>query len=176
LLRVVYCTVTVDNPSDAAIDAAIVCDIHYPAFVWPSVYKVPDLGQRNKPMAHVQGDGAVISKTIGREDEVRVFGADMEPAATGLNDLGLSQTYSLSVPARSRRTVALRMAVENGGSESALRGFDDASNVRAALDATKAAYDRLHHDGFLRTPDGSINRAFDWAKINTLRVQLHYPS
>jgi hypothetical protein len=176
LLRVVYSTVTVDNPSDVAIEAAVVCDIHYPAFVWPSVYKVPDLAQRNKRMTHVQRDGAVISKTIGREDEVRVFGADIAPAATGLNDLGLSQTYSLAVPARSRRTIAMRMAIDNGGTETALRGFDDASDVHAALDATKAAYDRLHRNGFVRTPDGSINRAFDWAKINTLRVQLHYPS
>ena len=175
-LRIVYCIVTVNNASDETKEAAAVCDIHYPAFVWPSVYKVPDLQQRNKRMTHTRRDGAVITATVGREDEVRVFGADVKPAATGLTDLGLTQTYSLSVPPRGRRSMALRMAIDGGGPIAALRSFDEASSAPAALDATKSAYERIEQTGYVRTPDGAINRAFDWAKINTIRVQLRYPS
>lgn len=176
MLQIAYLTVTLENPTAAPIDAAIMCDVHYPAFVWPGVYKVPDIGQRNKRVEHVERDGAVISSTIGRDHEVRVFGADVPPASTHLNDRGLNQAYSVRVPARSTRTVALRMAISNLGQQSALRTFDDAPSAADSLAETEASYERVHRTGFVRTPDAAINRAIDWAKVNTIRVQQRYPS
>ena len=176
MLQIAYMTVTMENPTGAAIDAAIMCDVHYPAFVWPGVYKVPDIGQRNKRVENAERDGAVISSTIGRENEVRVFGANVLTASTHLNDRGLNQAYSVKVPARETRTVAMRMAISNLGREAALKIFDDAPSAADTLAETEASYERVHRTGYIRTPDAAINRAIDWAKINTIRVQQRYPS
>src|SRR5450755_2809528 len=140
MLQIAYMTVTLENLTAAPIDAAIICDVHYPAFVWPGVYKVPDITQRNKRVENVERGGAVISSTSGRETEVRVFGADVEPVSTNLNDRGLNQAYSVTVPARATSTIAMRMAISNVGAEAGLRLFDDAPSAAAALVETEASY------------------------------------
>jgi glycogen debranching enzyme len=176
MLQIAYMTISMENPTTAPIDAAIICDVHYPAFVWPGVYKVPDITQRNKRVENVERNGAVVSSTAGRETEVRVFGADVAPVSTNLNDRGLNQAYSATVPARSTRTIAMRMAISNVGAEAALRLFEDAPSAAAALVETEASYERVHRTGYVRTPDAAINRAIDWAKINSIRVQQRYPA
>jgi glycogen debranching enzyme len=176
MLQIAYMTVSLENPTSAAVDAAIICDVHYPAFVWPGVYKVPDIGQRNKRVEHTERDGAVISSTVGRETEVRVFGADVQPVSTHLSDRGLNQAFAVKVPPRESRTVAIRMAISNLGREAALHLFDDAPPAATALGEAEASYERVHRTGYIRTPDAAINRAIDWAKINTIRVQQRYPA
>jgi glycogen debranching enzyme len=175
-LQIAYVVVSSDNETDAPVALTVNCDIHFPAFVWPGMYKVPDVAQRNKRVVHIEHDGLIASSTVGREGEVRVFGADIEPASTSLSDRGLSRTYVVDVPPHSTRSIALKMAVSERGADEAMRTYRSAPSAFEAVAETEAAYEREQQNGVVRTPAAALNRAFDWAKINTVRVQHRYPA
>jgi glycogen debranching enzyme len=175
-LQIVHVLVDLENDSDENVEAAIACEVHYPAFVWPGIYKVPDMAQRNKRFDQQPLDSLIVSKTIGRESEVRVFGADLEHSTTQFTDRGFSRTYSVTVPARAEWMAALNMAVSNRGEEAALATYRNAPAATDALVQTENYYRGVHQSGYVRTPDAVVNRAFDWAKINTVRVQHRFPA
>jgi glycogen debranching enzyme len=176
LLRIVHVIVMLENASDQPIQAAIACEIHYPAFVWPGVYKVPDMVQRNKRMEHREDGSLIISHTIGRETEARVFGADVEPSISQYTDRGFSRTYAVTVPPGAGWMASMNLAVSNQGENAALETYLRAPSAAEALAHTEAFYEGVFRCGYVRTPEPIVNRAFDWAKINTVRVQHRYPA
>jgi glycogen debranching enzyme len=176
LHQVFHLVLSFDNPTDAPVRATVACDVHFPAFVWPGMYKVPDTTQRNKRVTHREVDSVIVSSTVGQESEVRVFGADGDIAATTLTDRGLSRAFHVDVAAASSRDVNVMMAFSHRGADDALATFRNAPSAAQALAQTEAAYERVYRNGFVRTPEAAINRAFDWAKINTVRVQHRFPS
>ena len=157
-LQAVYMIVELDNPTDEQHIAAVMCDVHYPAFVWPGTYKVPDQAQRTKRVSHKELNGYIISSTVGKEREVRVFGSDAEPASTYVSDRGFSRTYSVAVPPRSSARACFAMGISHAGEELALDGVPQltqratsARRQRSIL--RRAAADRLSaHAG---SPDQS---------------------
>ncbi len=175
-LQVVYVVVSFENPTNETYEAAVMCDIHYPAFVWPGTYKVPDQAQRNKRVSHRELDGLIVTATMGRPDEVRVFGGSIEPTSTYVSDRGFSRTYSVAVQPGAVTAVAFTMAVSGKGEAAALALHRETPSAGDALAEAQAYYERLRRTGYIRTPDALINRAIDWAKINTVRVQHRYPA
>src|ERR1700736_873668 len=175
-LQVGYIEVTFENPTGEQVNAAVMCDVHYPAFVWPGTYKVPDQDQRNKRVSHKELDDMIMSETVGRPNEVRIFTSSGEPTSTYVTDRGFSRTFALSVPARSTAAIAFRMAISHKGEAAALATHREAPAAEDALVDTQEYYERLRRTGFIRTPDPLINRGIDWAKINTVRVQHRYPA
>lgn len=165
-----------ENPTAQPTEAAVMCDVHYPAFVWPGTYKVPDHGQRNKRVAHREEDGLIITATVERPSEVRVFGSDAEVVSTYVSDRGFSRAYSVNVPAQATATISFALAISDQGEAAALRTYEEAPKANVALEETNDFYERLLRTGYLRTPDPLINRAIDWAKINTVRVQHRFPA
>ena len=175
-LRMVYMVVVIENGGSTPASAAVMCDVHYPAFVWAGTYKVPDQGQRNKRVSHKEEDGLIISATIGRPDEVRVFAGDAETTSTYVSDRGFSRTYAAPVAPGEQRTVSFRLAISHLGEQAARATHADAPAATEALAEARAFYERLRQTGYIRTPDPLINRAVDWAKINTVRVQHRFPA
>lgn len=175
-LGLVYQIIDVDNPDDEAVNVAIMCDVHFPGFVWPGMYKVPDQAQRAKRVHNAERNGLVVSATIGNEDEVRIFGADAEVAATYMGDRGFSRTFRLSVPARSSARAGIAMAISDKGARAALAMYRKAPDATSALADAQAYYREIIGEAFVRTPDPIINRAYDWAKINSVRVQHRFPA
>jgi hypothetical protein len=175
-LGVLRVLVDFHNDGDEPIEAAIICDVHYPAFVWPATYKVPDHTQRDKRVRNREENGFIISTTIDRPQEVRVFASDADVISTYVSDRGFSRTHSITVPPGSGASMSLGMAIGDRGEEAALRTMREAPGARTALAETDAFYERLLRTGYLRTPDPLINRAIDWAKVNTVRVQHRYPA
>ncbi|HXW76714.1 MAG TPA: hypothetical protein VEJ20_04815, partial [Candidatus Eremiobacteraceae bacterium] len=174
--RIVHVIVVLENDAEEELEAGITCDVHYPAFVWPGVYKVPTLAARAKRFEHRENGPLIVSATLGRSSEVRVFGASVEPSTTQLTDRGFTRTYSLAVPPRARSVCAFSLAVSNRGEHDAVSTYLNAAPAEDALAQTERFYDAVQQCGFVRTPSGVINRAFDWAKINTVRVQHRYPA
>jgi glycogen debranching enzyme len=164
------------NDEDEAIEAGVMCDVHYPAFVWPGTYKVPDHAQRNKRVTNREEDGLIISATVDRPNEVRVFGGEADPVSTYVSDRGFSRTYSVVVPAGGKAVTSFAMAIGDRGETEVLRTFYDAPNASVALEETNEFYERVLATGYLRTPDPLVNRAIDWAKVNTVRVQHRFPA
>ncbi len=175
-LRVVYVVVVFENSGPETVLATAMCDVHYPAFVWPGTYKVPDQGQRNKRVAHSERDGLIVSATVGRSDEVRVFSGSAEVASTYVSDRGFSRTYAASVKPGERAEISFTLAISHLGESAALATHADAPRAAEALTDAQAFYERLRQTGYIRTPDPLINRAVDWAKINTVRVQHRFPA
>ncbi|HXW51525.1 MAG TPA: amylo-alpha-1,6-glucosidase [Candidatus Acidoferrales bacterium] len=173
VLRVV---VEFRNAGDDVAEAAVMCDVHYPAFVWAGTYKVPDHAQRNKRVRNREQDGLIISATIDRPQEVRVFGGDADVVSTYVSDRGFSRTHATRVPAHGTASVSFTMAISDRGEAAAIRTFEEAPRADAALAETDDFYERLLRTGYLRTPDPLVNRAIDWAKVNTVRVQHRYPA
>ena len=175
-LGVVYQIIDVDNPYDEARDVAIMCDVHFPAFVWPGMYKVPDQAQRLKRVENHERAGLIVTATIGNDDEVRVFGADVEPAATYLSDRGFSRTFRLSAAPRSRSRAGIMMAISGKGERTTLEAYRKAAPASTALSDAEAFYRELAAVSVARTPDAMINRGYEWAKINSVRVQHRFPA
>jgi hypothetical protein len=175
-LQVTYMTMEIDNASSERCEVAIICDVHYPAFVWPNTYKVPDQSQRNKRVEHKEHNGAVVSTTIGRDDEVRVFGASLKPVTMSPTERGFSRTYRLVVPPHGSAQASFRMAISGKGERAALATYRKSASPDAALAQAIEYYDDILDRGIVRTPDATINRAIDWAKVNTARVQHRFPA
>ncbi len=175
-LSVLRTLVTLENPTAQAVEAAVICDVHYPAFVWPGTYKVPDHAQRNKRVRNREEDGLIITATLDRPSEVRVFGSDAEVVSTYVSDRGFSRTYSVCVPAQDTATISFALAISDQGEAAALRTYREAPDARVALSETDDFYERLLRTGYLRTPDPLLNRAIDWAKVSTVRVQHRFPA
>ncbi|HLW38404.1 MAG TPA: amylo-alpha-1,6-glucosidase, partial [Candidatus Eremiobacteraceae bacterium] len=175
-LRAVYMIVELENATSEPHTAAIMCDVHYPAFVWPGTYKVPDQAQRNKRVSHTETNGYIISATIGRDRELRVFGGDADPVSTYVSDRGFSRTYSVAVPPHSTKRACFAMGISNAGVDEALAAYRSLPGAQQALADSEAYYETLLQTGFLRTPDALINRAIDWSKVNTVRVQHRFPA
>ncbi len=176
LHQIFHLMLSFDNPADRELTATVTCDAHLPAFVWPGMYKVPETEQRNKRVSHAELDGLIVSSTVGQPTEVRVFGGDAPIALTSLTDRGFSRVFRVDVPARARRDVNIAMAFSHRGADDALATFRRAPSAAEALAQTEAAYERVQRNGVVRTPDAAINRGFDWAKINTVRVEHRFPS
>ncbi|MBC5805273.1 MAG: hypothetical protein DLM53_02400 [Candidatus Eremiobacter antarcticus] len=175
-LQMVYVIVEVDNPTNEPHTVAVMCDLHYPAFVWPGTYKVPDHAQRDKRVSHSEMDGLIVSTTVGRPDEVRVFGGDAEPISTYASDRGFSRTYSLVAEPHGTSTVAFALGIGNRGEADAIMAYRSAPKAAQALAESQEYYEALRRTGYIRTPDALINRAIDWSKINTVRVQHRFPA
>jgi hypothetical protein len=175
-LQAVFVLVTFENSTDDPHSAAVMCDVHYPAFVWPGTYKVPDHSQRGKRVSHKELDGVIVSSTIGRPEEVRVFGGRSQPVSTYVSDRGFSRTYSVTVPPQASATIAFTMATSEKGEANALGTYHAVQDPQVALQEADDFYERLRQTGLIRTPDALINRAIDWAKINTVRVQHRFPA
>ena len=175
-LRVVYVVVTFENGGAEEAAVAVMCDVHYPAFVWPGTYKVPDQEQRNKRVRNKEQDGLIISQTVGRPEEVRVFAGSDEAASTYVSDRGFSRTYAGTVQPGDQVTMSFTLAISHLGEAVALGTHNDAPTADEALAEAQGYYERLRQTGFIRTPDPLINRAVDWAKISTVRVQHRYPA
>ncbi len=175
-LQVVYVVVTLENPTDEPLPAAIMSDIHYPAFVWPGTYKVPEQAQRSKRVSHRELDGLIVSSTVGRNEEVRVFGSEIEPTSTYVSDRGFSRTYSVTAAPRTSTDVSFALVYGANGEEAALRVYQTLPKAVEVLREAQEYYGRLRRTGYIRTPDALINRAIDWAKINTVRVQHQFPA
>jgi hypothetical protein len=177
-MQAVYMIIEIDNPGDRPCDVAIICDIHYPAFVWPNSYKVPDQTQRNKRVEHKEQNhsNAVISTTIGRDDEVRVFGTSEQSVTMSPTDRGFSRTYRVPVAPHDSTRASFRMAFSGKGERAALATYKKSPSPQVALDQAIDFYDDILARGIVRTPDATINRAIDWAKINTARVQHRFPA
>jgi glycogen debranching enzyme len=176
LLQIMHMPIAFENTTDKPLAASVVCDVHFPAFVWPGMYKIPEMAQRNKRVAHREIDGVIVSATVGNDKEVRVFGADAEPESTNLTDRGFQRTYRIEVPARAKAALEISMSFSHRGQDDAIKTYRQAPRAAEALAKTEAEYERVHRNGVVRTPEAAINRAFDWAKINTVRVEHRFPS
>lgn len=173
--RAAYFILKGHNLSDREKQMGIVCDIEYPEFVWPDYVKTPDLGQKQKRVASQLLDGKVISRTEGRESEIRVVGSTAELQAYFFSSRGASLTYSMRLRPGEEKEEAMIMVIGNTG-EKVIEEFNLAFDYQSAFTNTYENVEKVLDTSDIITPDPLINRAIKWAKINCIREQKLYPA
>src|SRR6202022_2256481 len=99
-----------------------------------------------------------------------------QPVTSSPTDRGFSRTYRVPVPPHDSTRASFRLAFSGRGERAALATYKKSPPAPVALDQAIDFYDDILARGIVRTPDATINRAIDWAKINTARVQHRFPA
>lgn len=173
--RVAYFVIKMRNFSDTEKSVAAVCDIEYPEFHAPDYTKLPDLSQKRKRVHSELVDGKIISRTEGRENEVRVIGSTAALEAQFFSPRGASLTYQIVAGPHEEREVGIIMVLSNEGAEVALAKYPEVQDYRRAFEITYETIDRLLATTDILVPDATINRSLKWAKINIIREEKIYP-
>ena len=152
-------------------------DIRYPEFGWAEYVKFPDPFQRSKRVNSEQSQTLVISRTKGKENEVRVIGGGIAIAEARMDDQGASLVFEPVVlqPDQSV-TLPFAMAISPNGAEEALMTLAQIEHHRDIFYQTQEYFGRVVVNTCqVATPDPVINRAVAWAKVNSFRQRTKYP-
>lgn len=173
--RAAYFIIKARNSLDRPQQFGIVCDIAYPEFTWPDYVKTADMGQKRKRFtSEIVGD-RIVSRTDGREQEVRVIGGTLPFDVHFFSKRGASLTYSVTLEPGEEREEAFVMVIGSHGADRALAELEDALDYRTVFQHTRENMARVVATADLWTPDALINRAVRWAKVNIAREQKSYP-
>ena len=173
--RCAYTIARVRNFLETPVALTIEVSIQYPQFVWAEYAKLPDLSQQEKRVQSELHDGVLITRTIGRETEVRALGCSAPPAEWRADQRGAVLRYDLALEPLQEMEIAWTLLISNGGEQDALARYPAASDYRGAFERTQAAFAALLARCDVLTPDPTITRAIAWAKVNILRDQRRYP-
>jgi hypothetical protein len=125
-----------------------------------------------------QSSGMYHKRLAARENEVRLFGNSTRPSEYRFITPGiLRATYEYRMAAGQRRLLTYPLLVSDRGEEHVRRFLPDMlHHGPTLLKGAEQAYQNYLRLALVFTPDGLINRGIEWAKVNTLRVQHHFPN
>ena len=176
-LDVVFVIVEAHNAGKEAQTLSISGDIRYPEFGWAEYVKFPDPFQRSKRVLSEQSQAFVVSRTQGREEEVRVVGGAIPIAEARMDDQSASLVFEPVVlqPDQSV-TLPFAMAISPSGPEEAVVALAQIEHHRDIFYRTQEYFSRVVVGTCqVATPDAVINRAVAWAKVNSFRQRTKYP-
>lgn len=177
-LNIVFVVVEVHNAGKVEHTFGISGDVRFPEIGWAEYVKNPDPYQREKRVHSEPSKTLIVSRTVGKENEVRAIGGGIQISEAQCDDQSASivfQTVALS-PGQAV-TIPLGMAISNLGTEDVLMTLAEIENHRNRFYATQAHIDEhVIQRCQVGTPDGVINRAVAWAKVNSFRQRSKYPS
>ena len=176
-LDIVYVIVEAHNGGKEAQTLGISGDIRYPAFGWAEFTKFPDPFQRSKRVHSEQSATLVVSRTKGREEEVRVIGGALAIAEARMDDQSASLFFEpVSLQPDQSVTLPFAMAISAKGVEEALLTLAQFEHHRDIFRQTQEYFGRVVINTCqVATPDPVINRAVAWAKVNSFRQRTKYP-
>lgn len=174
----VFVIVEAVNAGKEPAKLGIFSEVKYPEVAWVQFVKHPDPTQRLKRVVTEQSATLLVSRTVGRDDEVRAIGGavaiveasmDSQSAHTVFEPVELLPEQSVTLP--------FAMAISPYGAEDALLTLAQIEKHQEIFAATQAEMRRIVTDCLqIATPDPLINRAAAWAKINTFRQRTKYPT
>lgn len=174
----VFVIVEATNAGKEPIRLRIKSEVRYPEVAWVQFVKHPDPTQRLKRVVTEQSPTLLISRTVGRDDEVRAIGGavaiveahmDSQSAQTVFEPMELLPEQSVTLP--------FAMAVSPYGMEDALLTLAQIEKYAEIFAETQAEMRRVVTEQLqIATPDPLINRAAAWAKVNTFRQRTKYPT
>ncbi|HEY8312034.1 MAG TPA: hypothetical protein VIG47_15825, partial [Gemmatimonadaceae bacterium] len=171
----VYIAVLARNLTDAPCTASIDVTAHYPLFVGTEYMKMPEPGQLDKRFRSELVDGLVVTRTVGREDEVRVLGSSAALVDTRFNDRTAQLRYEVALDPDESREISFCLVISDAGAASAIGRFERAMQYRDVFERTEIEFGALIDRCDVATPDPVLNRAIRWAKVNMIRDQRRFP-
>src|SRR5262249_51203809 len=110
----------------------------------------------------------------GNGSRVRMFGSSLPLSSFQKDDRSLRVTYRLQMTEGETRHISFAIVFSPEGTGSAGRGYSLALDTDASAATTVAEYRRILSRALVMSPDRTINRGLQWAKVNTVRVQHRY--
>jgi Bacterial alpha-L-rhamnosidase 6 hairpin glycosidase domain len=171
----VYMVVLARNLTAAPCSASIEVAMHYPLFVGAEYMKLPEPGQLDKRFRTEMIDGMVVTRTVGREDEVRVLCSTAPLLESRFTDRTAQLRYDLALEPMEQREVGFCLLISDAGAGSALARGERAMMYRDVFERTEIEFGALIDRCDVATPDAVLNRAIRWAKVNMIRDQRRFP-
>ena len=163
------------NFLETPLTLTIEVSVQYPQFAWAEYVKLPDLSQKEKRVHSELQDGLVVTRTIGRENEVRVLGSNATLLDSRFDERAAHLRYTITIEPQQESEAAFVMVISNAGVADALARYSAAARYQEVFEQTQQEVSRLISVCDVLTPDPVITRAIKWAKINMLRDQRRYP-
>jgi len=175
--RLIYLDLDIRNTTAEERRLVITGDISYPEQAWLQFTKPPDLYQKLKRVVSTARDGLIVSKTVGREQEVRVLSPGVPLAHQILDDKGVQYvTEPMVLGPAERRVIWFAMVFSNQGEELALPHVHLNGEAATALERTASWWEDFARQTRITTPSPLLNRGLAWCKVNMGRQRVRYPS
>ncbi|HEX5323282.1 MAG TPA: hypothetical protein VFW40_05805 [Capsulimonadaceae bacterium] len=174
----VFVIVEAHNAGKEPVKLGIFSEVKYPEVAWVQFVKHPDPTQRLKRVVTEQSPTLLISRTIGRDDEVRAIGGAVAIVEAHMDSQSASTIFEpIELLPQQAVTLPFAMAISPFGVEDALLTLAQIENHQEIFEKTQAEMRRLVTEHLqIATPDPLINRAIAWAKVNSYRQRTKYPS
>lgn len=173
-LRAVIVIVQLSNLSSKDQTCALRHSITFPAALSDVFTKQPPLEQIKKRVKIVERKNACDVFTITNPNEARVFGSPLDWDQFVGDDQRLSVSYSVLLKAGEKKEIPFVIAFSSEGIRQATKTFAQSMDAGQILDETKSAFQTVLTRSLIMTPEPVLNRALQWAKVNTVRVQHNY--
>jgi len=150
--------------------------ITFPAVACNLFIKQPPPWQMSKKV-RVEGSQNVFHiTTVASEHEARVLGSKFNLQPVSIDDTKLVVQSKHRLGAGEVLEIPIVLTFSSEDMAQADRTFERCLNAKTVLNNTLAQFDELLNRALVVTPEPVINRGFQWAKVNTVRVQHQYRS
>lgn len=175
--QAVYLLLEIDNPTADPHTVVVTGDIRYPELAWLEFTKPPDIYQKQKRVISHAEDSLIVSKTIGRPNEVRLLASGAPLAEHFFDDQGVQFVVEpITLAAGSRHRMHFEMAFSNEGEQQARSHVNlDEAYLGQTMRCTRAWWEGYGGTATIITPSALLNRGLAWSKINMGRQRVRYP-
>src|SRR5579862_7717901 len=165
----VFVIVEAHNAGKEPVKLGIFSEVKYPEVAWVQFVKHPDPTQRLKRVVTEQSPTLLISRTVGRDDEVRAIGGAVAIMEAHMDSQSASTIFEpIELLPEQMVTLPFAMAISPYGVEDALLTLAQIENHQEIFAETREEMRRIVTENLqIATPDPLINRAAAWAKVNS---------
>ncbi|MGA2623328.1 MAG: amylo-alpha-1,6-glucosidase [Bacteroidota bacterium] len=173
-LRTAVFLVRISNLSSDPVEVGVRHQIYFPANLSEKFTKQPSREQTEKRVKILQDKGHCEVVTAGNPSEVRIFGSTIPWMFCEGDDKALVAEYRVGVRGNQNLEVPFVITFSPNGRAEAWEGFRRCNETKNLHDQAVRNYKEILSRTFIFTPEPLINRGFQWAKVNTVRVQHRY--
>lgn len=173
-LRAGIYLIRLSNPGSRACEFRLRHELTLPAVISEKFTKNPAPEETRGGFVSVQKGECIEISCAERPHEGRAFGSSILPLFTHSDEQRLTVEYRILLQPGETTDLPFVFAFSPDGLARALRSLQHCMQASAVLNQTRREYATLLSRSALFTPHPTINRALQWAKINTARVQHRY--
>ena len=172
--RIACFLITLSNGGSQAVQVALRHTVTFPAVGTDRFTKQPAEDQKNKTF-HVHRHGHFCTiVTDRRPAESRVFGSDIPWSSCTADSSTVNAEYPIELEAGGNRDLFFAISFSPLGMDDALAAFKKATASRDIFTRTTETVGDTLSRSTIFTPNRSINRGMQWAKVNMMRVRHRY--
>lgn len=162
------------NTGSRAADVVVSHRLIIPAVASDKFTKNPPAELASERFTMVQKSTSVEITSLAHPHRTRLFSSNILPVSVRSDDRTLEAEYALTLQPGEIMELPFVFAFSPYGTDAAQRTLHYCRDASAVLRDARREYEAALTRTHLFTPNPMINRALQWAKVNTLRVQHTY--